>query len=132
MNRTIVAENLVKIYENDFHAVDGVSFEVKSGEIFGFLGPNGAGKSTTIIMLTTLAIPTRGFAQVGGFNVVSEADKVRHVAGVALQEIGLDPLMKAPELLLIQGQLFGLSRKARVHRIKSGKRFVDYNQVRIM
>lgn len=109
-NREIVAENLIKRY-GDFTAVDGVSFKVESGEIFGFLGPNGAGKSTTVTMLTTLGVPTEGNATVGGFNVVGEAAMVRRVAGVALQEIGLDPLMKSVELLTIQAQTFGMNRK---------------------
>lgn len=111
MDRTIIAENLIKRYEKDFNAVDDVSFEVKSGEIFGFLGPNGAGKSTTVGMLTTLALPTEGRALVGGYNVVDQADQVRRIAGVALQEIGLDPLMKSMELLTLQAQLFGMNRK---------------------
>ncbi len=110
-NREIIAENLVKTYEGNFRAVDDVSFHVKSGEIFGFLGPTGAGKSTTVIMLTTLALPTSGRATVGGFDVISQAASVRRIAGVALQEIGLDPLMKSRELLTIQGQLFGKSRQ---------------------
>ncbi len=109
-NREIIAENLVKSY-GDVKAVDGVSFKVEDGEIFGFLGPNGAGKSTTITMLTTLGLPTDGRATVGGYDVVKEAASVRRVAGVALQEIGLDPLMKSMELLTIQGQLFGASRR---------------------
>jgi ABC-2 type transport system ATP-binding protein len=109
-NREIVADNLVKRY-GDFTAVNGVSFKVHSGEIYGFLGPNGAGKSTTVAMLTTLALPTDGKATVGGYDVVSQAGDVRRVAGVALQEIGLDPMMKSLELLTIQGQVFGYSRK---------------------
>lgn len=110
-NREIIAEHLVKQYEGHFLAVNDVSFKVESGEIFGFLGPNGAGKSTTIAMLTTLALPTLGQAFVGGYNVVTQAAQVRQTAGVALQEIGLDPLMKPMELLTIQGQLFGKSRR---------------------
>ncbi len=108
-NREIVAENLVKRY-GDFTAVNGVSFKVHSGEIYGFLGPNGAGKSTTVAMLTTLALPTSGRAAVGSYDVVTQAGEVRRVAGVALQEIGLDPMMKSLELLTIQGQVFGYSR----------------------
>ena len=109
-DRTIIAEQLVKRF-GDFAAVNGVSFAVASGEIFGFLGPNGAGKSTTIGMLTTLTLPSAGSARIGGHDVVREAGAVRRIAGVALQEIGLDPLMKSTELLSIQGQLFGLARK---------------------
>lgn len=111
MSREIIAEHLVKTYEDNFRAVSDVSFKVESGEIFGFLGPNGAGKSTTISMLTTLALPTSGHASVGGYDIITQAADVRRAAGVALQDIGLDPLMKSMELLTIQGQLFGKSRK---------------------
>ena len=109
-NREIVVENLVKKYNGSVTAVDNISFQVEAGQIFGFLGPNGAGKSTAIKILTTLALPTSGRATVGGYDVVHEAGRVRAIAGVALQEIGLDPLMKSRELLTLQGQLFGLSR----------------------
>jgi ABC-2 type transport system ATP-binding protein len=110
-NREIVVENLVKRYPGDVLAIDDVSFKVTGGSIFGFLGPNGAGKSTTIKILTTLGLPSAGRASVGGYDVVKEAQQVRRIAGVALQEIGLDPMMKALELLTLQGQLFGASRK---------------------
>lgn len=109
-DREITVENLVKHYPGDVKAVDGVSFKVKDGSVFGFLGPNGAGKSTTIKILTTLALPTAGQATVGGFDVVAQAEEVRRIAGVALQEIGIDPLMKAMELLTLQARLFGASR----------------------
>lgn len=115
VNREIIAENLVKRY-GDFAAVDGVSFRVEHGEIFGFLGPNGAGKSTTVQMLTTLGLPTSGSATVGGYDIVTQARDVRRVAGVALQEIGLDPIMKSLELLSIQGQLFGMSKRDALKR----------------
>jgi ABC-2 type transport system ATP-binding protein len=111
-DRDILVEHLVKDYPGDVRAVDGVSFKVEPGSVFGFLGPNGAGKSTTIKILTTLALPTAGRAAVGGFDVVGEAERVRRIAGVALQEIGIDPLMKPMELLTLQGQLFGAGRAA--------------------
>jgi ABC-2 type transport system ATP-binding protein len=107
--REIVVENLKKQYPGDVKAVDGISFKVNDGSVFGFLGPNGAGKSTTIKILTTLALPTDGQATVGGFDVVTQADDVRSIAGVALQEIGIDSLMKSMELLTLQAQLFGAS-----------------------
>ena len=119
-NREINVENLKKQYSGGVTAVDDVSFRVNSGEIFGFLGPNGAGKSTTIKILTTLALPSSGTATVGGYDVVHEADLVRRIAGVALQDIGLDPLMKSMEMLTMQAQLFGASRqqaKARAHEL---------------
>ncbi len=109
-NRTIVAEDVVKRF-GDVVAVDGVSFAVAPGEIYGFLGPNGAGKSTVVSMLTTLALPTAGRASVGGFDVARRPGEVRRVAGVALQDIGLDPVMRPAELLSIQGRLFGAPRR---------------------
>jgi ABC-2 type transport system ATP-binding protein len=126
-NREIIVDKLYKKFET-FVAVDGVSFEVKSGEIFGFLGPNGAGKSTTVAMLTTLILPTSGKATVGGYNVTTEADKVRRIAGVALQEIGLDPIMKSMELLTIQGQAFGMSRQEARKRADELLQIVDLSE----
>ena len=103
----IVVDNLVKRYPGGVTAVDGVSFSVQGGQIFGFLGPNGAGKSTIIKILTTLALPSEGLATVGGYDVVHQAGDVRRIAGVALQEIGLDPTMKSTELLTLQARFFG-------------------------
>lgn len=120
-NREIVVENLVKRY-GDFVAVDGISLKVNAGEIFGFLGPNGAGKSTLVKILTTLATQSEGRATVGGFDIVKQAEDVRRIAGVALQEIGIDPIMKSMELLTIQGQLFGMSRKRAQQR---GRELLD-------
>jgi ABC-2 type transport system ATP-binding protein len=109
-DREIIVEDLKKTYPGNVVAVNGVSFTVDAGKVFGFLGPNGAGKSTTIKILTTLALPTSGKAQVGGYDVVSQAGDVRRLAGVALQEIGIDPLMKPMELLVLQGRLFGANK----------------------
>lgn len=112
--KDIVVDNLIKRYQGGVTAVDGVSFTVQGGQIFGFLGPNGAGKSTIIKILTTLALPTEGLATVGGFDVVHQASDVRRIAGVALQEIGLDPTAKSTELLTLQARFFGYDdRQAR-------------------
>src|SRR5512135_3554725 len=119
-DREIIVDELKKTYPGNVTAVDGVSFKVEAGKIFGFLGPNGAGKSTTIKILTTLALPTAGKAYVGGFDVVTQAAEVRRVAGVALQDIGIDPLMKSMELLTLHGRLFGASKQeatARAHEL---------------
>lgn len=116
-SNNIQVESLTKRF-GDFIAVNGISLQVDSGEIFGFLGPNGAGKSTTVGMLTTLVRPSSGTAMVGGFNVVKDARKVRQVAGVALQEIGLDPMMTSMELLTLQARMFGMNRQAAVDRAK--------------
>ncbi|HEX7433056.1 MAG TPA: ATP-binding cassette domain-containing protein [Anaerolineaceae bacterium] len=117
-DREIVVENLVKSYPGKVTAVDGVNFRVDEGKIFGFLGPNGAGKSTTIKIMTTLALPTSGRVLVGGFDVVIQAAEVRRVAGVALQEVGIDPLMKSMELLVLQGRIFGASKAEATARAK--------------
>ena len=109
-NGEIVVEQLSKEYPGGVVAVADVSLRVEAGRIFGFLGPNGAGKSTTIKILTTLALPTGGRATVGGYDVVTQAEAVRRIAGVALQDIGLDPLMKPLELLALQTRLFGATR----------------------
>lgn len=127
-NRTIIAEDLHKQF-GSVKAVDGVSFAVEGGEVFGFLGPNGAGKSTTIAMLTTLTLPTQGRASIGGYDVTTQAGLVRRVAGVALQEIGLDPVMKSTELLGIQGQLFGLTRRQARERTMDLLRLVKLDDV---
>lgn len=79
-----MVENLTKRYPGSVQALDWVSFQVASGSIFGFLGPNEAGKSTTIKILTTLALPTRGRAIIGGFDVVSKPESVLRIVGVAL------------------------------------------------
>ncbi|MBN2471430.1 MAG: ATP-binding cassette domain-containing protein [Anaerolineae bacterium] len=115
--REIIVRNLVKRY-GDFSAVNDVSLEVGAGRIFGFLGPNGAGKSTTVKIMTTLALPTEGDVWVGGYSVRSEAQQIRQIAGVALQEIGLDPLMKSTELLTMQGQFFGMGRREALARAR--------------
>jgi ABC-2 type transport system ATP-binding protein len=133
-NHGIIVENLIKEYKGGVKAVDGVSFQVGEGRIFGFLGPNGAGKSTTIKILTTLALPSGGIATVGGFDVVTQADQVRRIAGVALQEIGIDPLMKSMELLTLQGQLFGARRQqatARANELLELVRLTDATDRRV-
>lgn len=108
MKPMIQVENLVKTFKGNVEAVKGVSFVVEEGEFFAFLGPNGAGKSMTIQMITTLLKPTSGKAEIAGFDVTDEPEKIRKVIGVALQETGVDPQLTGRELLEIQGKLFGL------------------------
>jgi ABC-2 type transport system ATP-binding protein len=96
-----------------FTAVDGVSFAVDEGEIFGLLGPNGAGKSTLIRMLTTLLEPTAGRALVGGFDVVSHADDVRRAIGVIPQAMTSDLELSPTENLLIFAKLYNVPRERR-------------------
>ena len=101
---TIEIESLTKNF-GKVKAVDDISFNVEEGEIFGFLGPNGAGKSTTMMILTTLLKPTSGRALVAGFDVVSQAKKVRENIGFVQQEIAVDDYLTGRENLILEGRL---------------------------
>ena len=110
----IRAEGLVKTYPvrgrngGPVRALDGLSITVPRGTIFGLLGPNGAGKSTTIKILTTLARPDAGTAQLEGIDVLKRPDQVRRMIGVVAQKSGSDPMATGRENLILQGRLFGL------------------------
>ena len=115
----IVAEGLEKRY-GEVHALDGVSFRVAAGEVFGLLGPNGAGKSTSVKVLTTLTTPDRGRAEVAGHDVVREPDEVRHSIGYVPQSSGVDRDATGRENLMLQGRVQGMSGrrlKARVQHL---------------
>jgi len=84
----IEVESLTKRF-GDFAAVDGVSFEVSAGQIFGILGPNGSGKTTTIRMLCGLLAPTEGTASVGGIDIAREPERVKAIIGYMSQAFGL-------------------------------------------
>ncbi len=104
----IKARGLVKTFKGDVKAVRGIDLSVRAGEIFGFLGPNGAGKTTTVRMLCTLLPPTWGTALVAGIDVLARPAAVRERIGVALQEIGLDPVQTGRELIELQCGLYGI------------------------
>ncbi len=105
----VKVEGLSKSF-GQIKAVDGVSFEIRRGEIFGFLGPNGAGKSTTINMLTTMIAPTSGKATVCGFDVHSHATDVRRNVGVVPQDYTADEDMTGYQNILLCADLYGLPR----------------------
>jgi ABC-2 type transport system ATP-binding protein len=107
MTNAIEARGLVKRYE-EVQALDGLSFSVPEGVVFGLLGPNGAGKSTTVKILTTLSRANEGEARVGGYDVVESAERVRHLIGVVAQKSGLDPEATGRENVRLQGQIYGL------------------------
>jgi ABC-2 type transport system ATP-binding protein len=109
MNAAIEAEGLIKTYPGDVRALNGVSFSVPVGTIFGLLGPNGAGKSTTVKILTTLAAADSGSARVAGLDVAREAVAVRRAIGVVGQKNAVDGAATGRENLLLQGRLYGLS-----------------------
>src|SRR6476620_785960 len=97
----------------EFTAVNGISFAVDEGEIFGLLGPNGAGKSTLIRMLTTLLPPTAGNALINGFDVVKQADCVRRSIGVIPQSMTSDLELSVEEDLISFSKLYGVPRLKR-------------------
>ena len=94
-------------------ALDGVSFEIRAGEIFGLLGPNGAGKSTTIGILTTRTRPTDGRAFLGGIDIWQEQVKAKRLIGVVPQRPNLDFALTAREILVFHGAYFGQSARER-------------------
>jgi ABC-2 type transport system ATP-binding protein len=109
----------------DTHAVRGVDLEIPTGEIYGFLGPNGAGKSTCVRMLCTLLIPTKGRAEIAGFDVVDQSEDVRLRIGVALQEAALDDKQSGREILRLQAQLYGLSNADVDRQVDRAVEFLD-------
>src|SRR5208337_1088169 len=102
-------ENLSKTF-GKLKAVDNVSFEVKTGEIFGFVGPNGAGKTTTINILTTLMKPTSGNAVVCGYDIFKDPNEVRRNVGVVPQEYTADEDMSGINNVLLCADLYGIPR----------------------
>jgi ABC-2 type transport system ATP-binding protein len=112
MKNAIDVRSIVKKF-GQFTAVDGISFAVEEGEIFGLLGPNGAGKSTLIRMLVTLLPPTAGTALVGGFDIIKQADDVRRTIGVIAQAMTSDLDLSVEENLLIYSKLYGVPREKR-------------------
>ena len=111
-----------------FCAVDGLSFNVQKGEIFGLLGPNGAGKSTLIRMLTTLIIPTSGTARVNGFDVVRSARDVRRSIGVIPQALTSDLELSARENMNIFAKLYSVPRERRRRVVQELLEAVDLGQ----
>jgi ABC-2 type transport system ATP-binding protein len=106
----IEVENLVKVYPGGTRAVDGISFNVKPGELLGFLGPNGAGKTTTIRILATLLAATSGTARVAGFDVATQAADVRRRLGLAMQTPTLDAFATGRENIELIGRMHRVGR----------------------
>jgi ABC-2 type transport system ATP-binding protein len=124
---SIEVSSLVKDFTG-VRAVDGVSFAVEPGEVFGFLGPNGAGKSTTINILCTLMSPTSGSASVAGFDCVKSPDDVRRSIGIIFQETTLDVRLTAYENLLFHAYLYDLDAQTARTRIGEVLKLVGLGQ----
>jgi len=104
----LIAQGLHKSF-NDYKAVNGVSFTINKGEIFGLLGPNGAGKTTTIRMLSTVLQPDQGDIIIGGYSVQENTGAVRQLIGVCPQELALYADLSAFDNLMFFGRMEGLS-----------------------
>jgi ABC-2 type transport system ATP-binding protein len=113
----IHVRDLVKTF-GDFTAVNGISFDVRQGEIFAFLGPNGAGKTTTIQMLTTMLAPTSGTMALDGLDPTARQHEVRRRFGIVFQDPSLDGDLTAYENMELHGVLYGVARRLRGERIE--------------
>jgi len=112
----IKVQNLSKQFKS-LKAVDGISFSVNEGEVFGFLGPNGAGKTTTINILCTLLSQTGGSAEIAGYDCAKNPDEVRTAIGLIFQDTTLDTGLTAYENLKFHAYLYNLDRKLTERRI---------------
>ncbi|MDX6189294.1 ABC transporter ATP-binding protein [Flavobacterium sp. Fl-318] len=108
-NKAIVCKNLTKQF-GDFKAVDGISFEVEKGEIFGFLGANGAGKTTAMRILCGLSFPTSGAATVAGFDVYKQQEQIKKNIGYMSQKFSLYDNLTILENIEFYGGVYGVSR----------------------
>jgi ABC-2 type transport system ATP-binding protein len=120
----IRVENLAKRF-GDVVAVDGISFSVAPGEIFGFLGPNGAGKTTTINMLCTLTKPTSGQAIINGYSIVRQQGQVRQSIGLVFQDPSLDERLSAIQNLRFHAMVYHVPASVREQRIEQVLRMVE-------
>jgi ABC-2 type transport system ATP-binding protein len=120
----IEISDLTKVFNKRTKAVNGISFVVQEGEIFGLLGPNGAGKTTTIRMVTNLTTPTSGSIMVFGSNVSNSSEQVRQMIGYIPQSISVDADLTAYENLLIFAKLFYVPKNERDKRIRFALKYM--------
>jgi len=128
-DNTISVDNLVKSYGSGKNAVDGISFHVGRGEIYGFLGKNGAGKTTTIRVLTTLVPPTSGTVNVLGMDVVHRATQIRKRIGVVAQHESYD-FATIERNMKIYGMLWQVPSEVLSSRIEELIELFDLERIR--
>ena len=107
----IKLSSLTKRYK-DLTAVDGLSLEVEKGELFGLSGVNGAGKTTTIKMLSTLTAPTSGDAEIGGYSILSDPQKIREMIAISPQETAVAENLTARENLRMMAGIYSMEKDA--------------------
>ncbi|MEE0934794.1 MAG: ATP-binding cassette domain-containing protein [Methanobrevibacter sp.] len=125
MKNAIETENLTKVYNNNFRAVNSLNLEIPDKTIFGMLGPNGAGKTTTIKMLTCLIQPTSGRATVGGYDVQKNPDEVRNLLGMVPQQVSLYKDLTVMENSQMCADYYGVPQDERDSRIEDLMELVD-------
>ena len=113
----LLVKDLKKVFPPDVRAVDGISFYVKRGEVFGFLGPNGAGKSTTIKIITTLLAKNAGTVVVDGLDLDHQPAKIREIIGYAAQDVGVDDDLTGRENLRLQARFYHIPRAESDERV---------------
>lgn len=130
MTNIINVKNLTKKYPgSERYAVDHISFNVKSGEFFGFLGPNGAGKTTTINMLVNLVKKTDGRVEIDGLDIDKNENEMHKRIGFAMQEVGLDETATAKEMLELHGRLYHMPKDEIKKRSEELLKLVELDQV---
>ncbi len=120
MREVVYVHKLVKIYKGGIRALDGISFSVRRGEIFGIIGPNGAGKTTTLRILATLLRPTSGIVKVYGYDVIKEARKIRELIGYLPEEAGAYKNLTGIEYLRFNASFYAKDEKDLKDTIKRG------------
>ncbi len=129
MEWVVEASELTKLYDG-FKAVDGVSFRIAKGEIFGLLGPNGAGKTTTILMLLGLTEPTSGMARVYGYNSTTEPLQVKRVTGYLPENVGFYEELTAAENLFYIARLNSIKGEEAERKIEEALEVVGLSHVK--
>ena len=130
MKNAIETQNLTKVYNNNFTAVNSLDLEIPEKTIFGMLGPNGAGKTTTIKMLTCLIQPTSGHATVGGYDVTKNPDEVRNLLGMVPQQVSLYKDLTVMENSQLCADYYGIPADERDTRIEDLMELVDIKYAR--
>ncbi len=123
----VTAKNLTKYY-NSLHAVDGIDFEIKEGECFGFLGPNGAGKTTAMSIIYCFVPPTSGKVNVFGMDVTKSPGKIKARLGVMPQDDNLDLELSVLENLIVYARYFNILKDKSIDLALSLLEFVELSE----